>query len=113
MRALLRRPTDETPPVIRCNALTIDTATRTVIYGSTPVVLRRREYALLLYLAREPTRVFAKTELLRRVWGYLSQDATRTVAHAESERAQSERPAVMGDGEHDEPEVPWATARRS
>jgi excisionase family DNA binding protein len=48
VRALLRRPTGETPPVIRCGALTIHTATRTVIYGSTPVELRRCEYALLL-----------------------------------------------------------------
>jgi DNA-binding response OmpR family regulator len=73
----------ETPPVIRYEALTIHTATRTVIYGSTPVELRRREYALLLYLARESTRIFVKAELLRGVWGYPSQDTTRTVeSHA-------------------------------
>ena len=53
VRALLRRPTDETPPVIQYGALTIHTATRTVSYGSTPVKLRRREYALLLYLLPE------------------------------------------------------------
>jgi two-component system OmpR family response regulator len=83
VRALLRRPTGETPPVIRCGALTIHTATRMVIYGSRPVELRRREYAFLLYLAREPARVVAKGELLRQVWGYPSQDATRTVeSHA-------------------------------
>ena len=83
MRALLRRPTGETPPVIRCGALTIHTTTRTVIYGSTPVELRRLEYALLLYLAREPARVVPKVELLRHVWGYQSQGATRTVeSHA-------------------------------
>jgi two-component system, OmpR family, response regulator len=84
VRALLRRPTGETPPVIRCGALTIHIATRTVIYGSTPVELRRLEYALLLYLAREPARVVPKGELLlRHVWGYQSQGATRTVeSHA-------------------------------
>jgi DNA-binding response OmpR family regulator len=79
IRALLRRPITETTPVIRCEALTIHTATRAVRYGSTPVELRWREYALLLYLAREPTRVFAKDELLRRVWGYPSHDTSRTV----------------------------------
>ena len=52
VRALMRRPTDETPPMIQCDALTIHTATRTVLYGSTPVKLPRREYALLLCLAR-------------------------------------------------------------
>lgn len=83
VRALLRRSTGETPPVIRYGALTIHTATRTVIYGSTPVELRRREYALLLFLAREPTRVFSRVELLQRVWGYPPRDASRTVeSHA-------------------------------
>jgi DNA-binding response OmpR family regulator len=76
VRALMRRPTGETPPMIRFRELMIHTATRTVIFGSTPVELRRREYALLLYLAREPTRVVPKTELLRGVWGYPSQDTT-------------------------------------
>ena len=97
VRALMRRPTDETPPVIQCGALTIHTATRTVIYGSTPVKLRRREYALLLYIAREPTRVFAKTELLRRVWGYPSQDATRTVeTHASRLRCKLAKAGAVG-----------------
>jgi CheY-like chemotaxis protein len=36
VRALLRRPTGETPPVLRYKALTIHTATRTVLYGSIP-----------------------------------------------------------------------------
>jgi DNA-binding response OmpR family regulator len=97
IRALMRRPTEETPPVIRCGALTIHTATRTVIFGSTPVKLRRREYALLLCLAREPTRVFAKTELLRRVWGYPSQDATRTVeTHASRLRCKLANAGAVG-----------------
>jgi DNA-binding response OmpR family regulator len=97
VRALLRRPTDGTPPVIQCEGLTIHTATQTVIYESTPVKLRRREYALLLYLAREPTRVFAKTELLRRVWGYPSQDATRTVeTHASRLRCKLAKAGAVG-----------------
>jgi two-component system response regulator ResD len=83
VRALLRRPTGETPPVIRYRELTIHTATRAVLYGSTPIELRRLEYALLVYLARDPTRVFTKGELLRRIWGYPSQDRSRTVdSHA-------------------------------
>jgi two-component system response regulator ResD len=97
VRALLRRPTSETPPVIRCEALTIHTATRAVMYGSTPVELRRREYALLLYLAREPTRVFAKAELLRRVWGYPSQDTSRTVdTHASRLRSKLAEAGAVG-----------------
>jgi DNA-binding response OmpR family regulator len=97
MRALLRRPTSETLPVIRCEALTIHTATRAVMYRSTRVDLRRREYALLLYLAREPTRVFGKAELLRRVWGYPSQDSSRTLdTHASRLRRKLAEAGAVG-----------------
>jgi DNA-binding response OmpR family regulator len=97
VRALLRRATGETPPVIRYGALTIHTATRTVIFGSTPVELRRREYALLLYLAREPTRVVPKTELLRGVWGYPTHDRSRTVeSHASRLRCKLAKAGAIG-----------------
>jgi DNA-binding response OmpR family regulator len=97
VRALLRRPVGETPPVIRCGALTIHTATRTVIYGSKPVELRRREYALLVYLAGEPTRVIPKAELLRHVWGYPPQDMTRTVdSHASRLRCKLAKAGAAG-----------------
>jgi DNA-binding response OmpR family regulator len=97
VRALLRRPTGETPPVIRYGALTIHTATRTVIYGSMPVELRRREYALLLYLAGEPTRVIPKTELLRGVWGYPARDMSRTVeSHASRLRCKLVKAGAVG-----------------
>ncbi len=79
VRALLRRPADEPPPVIRHGPLTIDTATQTVTYETRRVELRRREYALLLHLAHEPTRVFTKAELLQGVWGYPSDDRSRTL----------------------------------
>ena len=41
--------------------------------------LRRLEYELLVHLAREPPRVFAKQELLRDVWGYPTPVSTRTL----------------------------------
>ncbi len=45
--------------------------------------LRRLEYELLVHLAREPQRVFAKGELLRAVWGYPVPVSTRTLdSHA-------------------------------
>ena len=97
VRALLRRPTGETPPVIRHGALTIHTATRTVIYGSTPMELRRREYALQLFLAREPTRVFSRSQLLQRVWGYPPRDASRTVeSHASRLRCKLAAAGAVG-----------------
>jgi DNA-binding response OmpR family regulator len=97
VRALLRRPTCGTPPVIRHGALTIHTATRTVLYKATPIELRRREYALLVYLARDPTRVFTRAELLRGVWGYPSQDRTRTLdSHASRLRCKLAKAGARG-----------------
>lgn len=79
VRALLRRGLTDTPAVIRFGALQIDTAAHQVSFGLTPVDLCRQEYALLVHLARDPDRVYTKAELLRDVWHFRSQGATRTV----------------------------------
>jgi DNA-binding response OmpR family regulator len=63
--------------------LSVDPATRTVRMGDRAIELSAKEFALLHALARQPSRVFSKAELLRDVWGYRSLGATRTVdAHA-------------------------------
>jgi DNA-binding response OmpR family regulator len=85
MRALLRRMARDRrcTGVIDVGTLAIDTGARTVSIGGQSVDLRRMEFDLLAYLAREPQRVFAKDELLRAVWGYRSGGSTRTVdSHA-------------------------------
>jgi DNA-binding response OmpR family regulator len=84
VRAVLRR-CDGRPAngVLHVGELSVDPASRTVLLGDSPVNLSAKEFALLHALARQPTRVFGKAELLRDVWGYLSMGATRTVdAHA-------------------------------
>jgi DNA-binding response OmpR family regulator len=69
--------------VLRYHELTIDTRPRVVMYGPVRVELRRREYALLAFLAADPERVWTRHELLRDVWGYRSDGTTRTVdSHA-------------------------------
>jgi DNA-binding response OmpR family regulator len=82
--ALLRRAR-ERPALgrLRIGALEIDPAGREVRLGGARVTLAQKEYALLLALAAEPTRVFTKAELLRDVWGFRSLGATRTLdSHA-------------------------------
>src|SRR5882757_1452905 len=84
VRAVLRR-SDGRPALgaLRVGELALDPATRLVSVGDRPVQLSAKEFALLHALARQPTRVYSKAELLRDVWGYLSQGQTRTVdAHA-------------------------------
>lgn len=81
MRALLHR-TVERPRdarTIAVESLSIDIDTCAVSVAGRAIELRRMEFALLLRLAREPTRVFARAELLRSVWDYRTGGSTRTV----------------------------------
>ncbi len=80
VQALLARGRARDLRLLRHGALSIDTAAREVSFGSLRVELRRQEYALLVYLARDPRRVFSKRELLREVWGFRSSASTRTLA---------------------------------
>jgi DNA-binding response OmpR family regulator len=83
VRALMRRPELLAHVVLCYEALEIDTAAWTATYDEKPIVLRRLEYRLLVHLARDPIRVYTKAELLREVWGYPPDAATRTVdSHA-------------------------------
>jgi DNA-binding response OmpR family regulator len=63
----------------RLGDLVIDAVGRRVEVGGRPVQLSAREFDLLQALAREPSRVFSKRELLRDVWGFATTGASRTV----------------------------------
>src|SRR5215208_6942106 len=84
VRAVLRRADGRTGGgALVVGELSLDPVTRAVRVGERAVALSAKEFALLHALARQPTRVFSKAELLRDVWGYRSLGATRTVdAHA-------------------------------
>jgi DNA-binding response OmpR family regulator len=82
--SLLRRTGDRPiAGVLRIGELVVDPARRAVTVRGEAVALTQKEYALLLALVREPTRVFAKDELLRTVWGFRAAGVTRTIdSHA-------------------------------
>jgi DNA-binding response OmpR family regulator len=84
INALLRRSGQRpSQGALRVGDLTLDPVAREVRMGDRPLQLSAKEFALLHALARQPTRVYSKAELLRDVWGYLAMGATRTVdAHA-------------------------------
>ncbi|HEV3046550.1 MAG TPA: response regulator transcription factor [Solirubrobacteraceae bacterium] len=85
LRAVLRR-TDAagaSARTIEIGPLWIDTAAHAARMGGRELELRRMEFELLVHLAREPERVFARAELLQSVWRYRSGGTTRTVdSHA-------------------------------
>ncbi len=78
--ALLRRAGGHWAPTrLRIGPLELDAGSRQVWLDGRSLILSNKEYALLTVLASEPSRVFSRTELLQRVWGFQGDDRTRTV----------------------------------
>jgi two-component system, OmpR family, alkaline phosphatase synthesis response regulator PhoP len=84
IKAIMRRTdrrsgdTEKTGALSIAN-LVIDPDRRTVTIDGRPVVLRMKEFDLLLVLARHIGRVFSREKLLELVWGYDFAGETRTV----------------------------------
>lgn len=57
----------------------LEPGTRTVLRAGMPVLLRPKEFSLLLALARRRGEVATRTELLEEVWGYDADVVSRTV----------------------------------
>src|ERR1700761_7321740 len=73
LRGLLRRAAQPTPPApetLKVGDLRVDTASREVSRGGTPVSLSSTEFELLRFLMRNPRRALSRTEILDRVWNY-------------------------------------------
>lgn len=80
---MLRRVQPRLDDVVEAPPVRIDGRTRDVRVDGRRIQLAQKEYELLLCLAREPERVFTKTELLRDVWNYRVAGRTRTLdSHA-------------------------------
>lgn len=70
LRALTRRTGPEAAPaVIEAGGLRIDLSARTVLRGSEPIRLTRKEFDVLALLARHAGRLVTHDQLLRTVWG--------------------------------------------
>jgi DNA-binding response OmpR family regulator len=95
VQALLRRcrsTAAATPSKLDVGPLSIDIRSRKVVLHHQSIHLRPREYALLVHLAREPTSVFTKQDLLCAVWGYQATPNTRTLdSHASRLRGKLAR----------------------
>ena len=81
LRSALRRPILDIPERLTHADLTIDLRARSVQRGDRAIELTRREFDLLVALAREPRRVFTKDQLIFSVWGdeaTITQNALET-----------------------------------
>lgn len=85
VRALLRRASisaasDASPsPVIRCGHIAVDEQRRSVLKNDVAVDLTMKEFDLILFLIKNPGKVYSRESLLDLVWGYDYQGDTRTV----------------------------------
>lgn len=70
MRAILRRTRGEPGPILECGPVRIFVEERRVEVEGTTLALSRREFDLLVVLARHPGRVFPRDALLESAWGY-------------------------------------------
>ena len=85
VRALLRRASI-TPPaepesggILRCGHIEVDEARRCASKNGVPVELTMKEFDLVLFLMKNPGKVYSRESLLDLVWGYNYQGDTRTV----------------------------------
>jgi len=88
VKALLRRvrldrsdtaEAEKVKEILRFTELEIDLARREVILRGQPLVLKPKEYELLLFLARHKGQVLSRDLILERVWGWDFTGGSRTV----------------------------------
>ncbi|WP_433831128.1 response regulator transcription factor [Actinoplanes sp. CA-015351] len=94
VRSVLRRATQAAPPapqVLIDGDLVADTGRRTAELAGRPLPLTVREFDLLEFLMRHPVRVFSRTELLDRVWGWQFGDQSTVTVHVRRLREKIER----------------------
>ena len=77
--------------IIHAGQLVIDTLKRTVLCKGKPIDLTAKEFELLAHFAKNPGRVYSRTQLLDTVWGYGHDGYEHTVnSHMNRLRAKIE-----------------------
>ena len=85
VRAMLRRASISSAPeqqpnsVLRAGHISVDEQRRSACKGDTPIELTMKEFDLILFLMKNPGKVYSRESLLDLVWGYDYQGDTRTV----------------------------------
>lgn len=82
LQAVLRRTqTDKVsnPELISIGELEINTMTHVVSLNGKDVKLPKKEFELLLFLAKHPNRVFSRDELIEMIWGWDFEGEDRVV----------------------------------
>ncbi|HTW10804.1 MAG TPA: response regulator transcription factor [Acidimicrobiales bacterium] len=68
LRALLRRPSGDRAPLLRCGSLAIDPATHETLVAGEPTELTPREFAIMELLARKSPAVVHRRSIALHAW---------------------------------------------
>jgi DNA-binding response OmpR family regulator len=79
IRALLRRVTTASSPVLTLGALQVHLQNCLVTYAGQPLTLTSKEYGLLALFLRNPQRVFSQSALIDRLWTLEESPSENTV----------------------------------
>ncbi|MCS6814356.1 MAG: response regulator [Cyanobacteria bacterium] len=79
IRALLRRRSATSSPVLTWGYLRLDPSTCEVTYKNQPLNLSPKEYGLLELLLRNPQRIFSSSSILEHLWGFEDAPSEETV----------------------------------
>ncbi|MFM0547287.1 response regulator [Paraburkholderia strydomiana] len=79
VRALLRRRTGQTSPLYTHGDLTLDPVSHEVTLLGEPLSLLPREFSLLQALIEEPRRVFTRSELEEKLYGWGEEVGSNTI----------------------------------
>lgn len=98
IRALLRRGSLSTAPVIEWENLRFDPNNCEVTYKEQLLSLTPKEYALLELFLRNPQRIFSQSALLNHLWSYEESPSENTVrAHIKSLRQKLKKVGAAAD----------------
>ena len=70
IRALLRRPQQSLPTILKIGDIELDPSTRRVTVNGKEVKLTVKEFALLEYMMRNPNQVINRNQILDSLWGF-------------------------------------------
>ena len=79
VRALLRRPAVQQDNLLRVGKLSLDTNRSQVTYDGKIIPLTSKEFALLEYLMRNPSRPVSKDSIMAHVWDFDADILPNTV----------------------------------
>ena len=103
VRAVLRRAKSVGPTTLSFGSIQVDVASRQVTRDGEPIVLRPKEFDLLVRLASSPGQVMSRQDLLRDVWGSSSewQDPGTVTVHVRRLRRAIEADPAAPDSHRD------------